>query len=189
MKLPEALADRVQMLGGIVGRVQSLADGLARRSGLMGRLGLVAAPIAWFTLFGRWAFDSAPQFVFYLAVLGVLAAPGLALMVFGRLLGDTVTRSETALDDVRALAVSGGQELGSGVAGIAAKPGLRSLGSLLGSLWQLRGFRSEFGSVVGAVVGSTRLLNPLFLLWVGAAALGAGLVVLLAVVGLVLLVF
>ncbi|NNC91245.1 MAG: hypothetical protein HKN80_02010, partial [Acidimicrobiia bacterium] len=44
-------------------------------------------------------------------------------------------------------------------------------------------------SVVGAVVGSARLFNPVFLLWVGAAALGAGLVLILAVVGLVLIVF
>ena len=70
--------------------------------------------------------------------------------------------------------------------GLAAKPGLRTLGSLLGSLWRLRDFRSEFGSVVGAVVGSARLFNPIFLLWVGAAALGAGLVVVLAVIGVVL---
>lgn len=188
MKLPEALSDRVQMLSGVVGRVQSLADGLARRSSVMGRLGLIAAPVAWLTLFGRWAFDSGPRFVFFLLVLLVLAAPGLILVVFGRLLGGTVNRSEAALDDLSSLAASGGVELGSQMAGVVSKPGLRSLGSLLGSLWRLRDFRSEFGSIVGSVVGSARLLNPLFLLWVGAAALGAGLVMVLATVGLVLLV-
>ncbi len=47
----------------------------------------------------------------------------------------------------------GGSEFGGEVAGLVSKPGLRSLGSLLASLWKLREFRSEFGSVVGAVVG------------------------------------
>ncbi|MDH3607442.1 MAG: hypothetical protein OER12_10665 [Acidimicrobiia bacterium] len=188
MNLPDALTNRVQMLGGLVGRVQALADGLARRSGVMGRLGLVAAPIAWLTLLGRWAFDSIPRFVFFLVVLLLLASPGLVLVAFGRLLGGTVSRSESALEDLRVLAREGGSELGSGVAAVAGTPGLRSLGSLLGSLWKLRDFRTEFGSIVSAVVGSTRLLNPLFLLWVGAAALGAGLLIVLAIVGLVLLV-
>jgi hypothetical protein len=177
------------MLGGLVARVQSLADGVARRSGSVGRLALLAAPVAWFTLFGGWAFDSVGSFVFFLVVLGLLAVPGLVLMVFGRLLRGTVARSESALDDLAELVSDGGSGFGGEVAGLVAKPGLRSLGSLLRSLWKLRDFRTEFGSVVGTVVGSARLFNPLFLLWVGAAAFGAGLVLILAVVGLVLLVF
>lgn len=188
MKLPESVTDRAQMLGGLVNRVQSLAEGIGRRSRSIGRLALLAAPVAWITLFGRWAFDSAGKFVFFLVVLGVLAAPGLVLVVFGRLLRGTVSRSEAALDDLSELVSEGGSEFGGEVAGLVSKPGLRSLGSLLGSLWRLRDFRSEFGSVVGAVVGSARLFNPLFLVWVGAAALGAALVVVLAVVGVVLLV-
>ena len=188
MPLPDSVADRARMLGGLVGRVQSLADGIARRSRTMGRLALLAAPVAWITLFGRWAFDSIGKFVFFLMVLGMLAAPGLGLVVFGRLLRGTVGRSEAALDDIAELVTDGGSEVGGEVAGLVSKPGLRSLGSLLGSLWKLRDFRSEFGSVVGTVVGSARLFNPLFLLWVGAAALGAGLVVILAVAGLGLLV-
>ena len=187
--MPESVNDRARMLGGLVNRVQTLADGIARRSGAMGRLALLAAPVAWLTLFGRWAFDSVGRFVFFLVVLGLLVAPGLILVVFGRLLGGTVSRSELALDDISELVTEGGSEFGGEVAGLVAKPGLRSLGSLLGSLWKLRDFRSEFGSVVGAVVGSARLFNPVFLLWVGAAAFGAGLVVILAVAGLVLLVF
>ena len=187
VKLPESVQERAHMLGGLVSRVQSLADGVGRRSASVGRLALLAAPVAWLTLFGRWAFDSAGKFLFFLIVLGVLAAPGLVLVVFGRLLQGTVTRSESALDDLAELVTEGGSEFGGEVAGVVSKPGLRSLGSLLGSLWKLRDFRSEFGSVVGAAVGSARLFNPLFLLWVGAAAFGAGLVVVLAVVGLVLL--
>jgi hypothetical protein len=189
MKLPESVTDRAQMLGGLVNRVQSLAGGIGRRSRLMGRLALLAAPVAWITLFGRWAFDSAGMFVFFLIVLAALVAPGLVLVVFGRLLRGTVSRSESALADLSGLLSEGGSELGGEVAGLASKPGLKSLGSLLRSLWKLRDFRSEFGSVVGTVVGSARLFNPIFLVWVGAAALGAGLVVVLAVVGLVLLVF
>jgi len=187
MKMPESVTERARMLGALVSRVQSLADGIATRSGLMGRLALLAAPVAWLTLFGRWAFDSLPRFLFFLLVLGLLAAPGLVLIVFGRLMRSTVSRSESALDDLSELLTGGGSELGGEVAAVAAKPGLRSLGSLLGSLWRLRDFRSEFGSVVGAVVGSARLFNPVFLLWAGAAALGAGLVMVLALVGLVLL--
>lgn len=187
MKLPESVSARAQMLSGLVTKVQSLADGIARRSGSIGRLAMLAAPVAWITLFGRWAFDSFGRFVFFLVVLGVLLAPGLVLFGFGRLLGGTVSRSESALDDIAELVNEGGSEFGGEVAGLVSKPGLRSLGSLLGSLWKLREFRSEFGSVVGAVVGSARLFNPVFLLWVGAAALGAGLVVVLAVVGFVLL--
>lgn len=189
MELPESVTERARMLGGLVARVQSLADGIARRSSWMGRLALLAAPVAWLTLLGRWAFDSVGRFLFFLVVLGALAVPGIVLVVFGKLLHATVSRSESALDDISELVTEGGSELGAEVAGIAAKPGLRSLVSLLGSLWRLRDFRSEFGSVVGAVVGSARLFNPVFLLWVGAAALGAGLVVLLALAGLVLLVF
>ena len=189
MNLPESVTDRARMLGGLVHRVQSLAEGIGRRSRSMGWLALVAAPVAWITLFGRWAFDSGGKFVLFLVVLGLLAAPGLVLVVFSRLLGGTVSRSESALDDLSELVSEGGSEFGGEVAGLVTKPGLRSLGSLIGSLWKLRDFRSEFGSVVGAVVGSARLFNPIFLVWVGAAALGAGLVVVLAVVGLVLLVF
>ena len=75
MKLPESVAERARMLGGLVSRVQSLADGVGRRSGSIGRLTLLAAPLAWITLFGRWAFDSAGKFVFFTIVLGALVAP------------------------------------------------------------------------------------------------------------------
>jgi len=189
VKLPESVNDRARVLGGLVNRVQTLADGVARRSGSVGRLALLAAPVAWLTLFGRWAFDSVGRFVFFLVLLGLLVTPGLILVVFGRLLGGTVSRSESALDDISELVGEGGSEFAGEVVGLVTKPGLRSLGALIGSLWKLRDFRSEFGSLVGAVVGSARLFNPIFLLWVGAAALGAGLVVLLAVIGLALLVF
>ncbi|MBT8202747.1 MAG: hypothetical protein HKN74_06120 [Acidimicrobiia bacterium] len=178
-------AGRAQVLGGLIRRVQALASGIARRSRWIGRLALVAAPVAWVTLFGRWAFDSVPQFLFFAVVLAVLMVPGLVLLAFARLLAGTVSTSEAALGDLAGSVAGAGVELGGGVAGVVAKPGLRSLATLLGSLWQLRHFRSEFGSVVGAAVGSTRLFNPLFLFWVGAAALGAGLVVLLAIVGVV----
>lgn len=179
----DSLSSRAQMVGALVGRIQSLASGIARRSRQIGRLSLVAAPVAWVTLFGRWAFDSVVQFVFFLFVLGALVVPGFVLLLFSKVLRATVSSSETALGELAGVVKGAGAEVGGGAAGIAAKPGLRSLASLLGSLWKLREFRSEFGSVVGSAVGSTRLFNPLFLLWVGAAALGAGLVVLLAVVG------
>lgn len=188
MNLPESVTDRARMLGGLVARVQSLADGVARRSRWVGRLALLAAPVAWVTLFGRWAFDSGARFVLLLVVLGLLVAPGLVLVGFGRLISGTVSRSGSALDDIAELVSEGGSEFGGEVAGLVSEPGLRSLGSLIGALWKLRDFQSEFGSVVGAVVGSARLFNPVFLLWVAAAALGAGLVVLLAVLGLILLV-
>ena len=179
----ESLSSRAQIVGALVGRIQSLASGIARSSRQMGRLSLAAAPVAWVMLFGRWAFDSVVQFVFFVVVFGALVVPGFVLLVFAKLLRATVSSSETALGELAGVVKDAGVEVGGGVAGIAAKPGLRSLASLLGSLWKLRDFRSEFGSVVGSVVGSTRLFNPLFLLWVGASALGAGLVVLLAVVG------
>ncbi len=83
MKLPESVAERARMLGGLVSRVQSLADGVGRRSGSIGRLTLLAAPLAWITLFGRWAFDSLGKFVFFIIVLGALVAPGVVLVVFG----------------------------------------------------------------------------------------------------------
>jgi hypothetical protein len=188
MHVPESAADRARMLAGIVTRVQSLADGVGRRSGSVGWVALLAAPVAWATLFGRWAFDSVGRIVFFVVVLGLLAGPGLVLVLFGRQLQGTVARSTSALDDLAELVTEGGSELGGEVAGLVAKPGLRSLGSLLGLLWRLRDYRSEFGSVVGAAVGSAWLFNPVYLLWVGAAALGAGLVVLMAVGGLVLLV-
>ena len=188
MGIGDSINEKAQLLGRLVERVQALADGIAGRSQLVGRVALVAAPVAWVTLFGRWAFDSVPRFVFFALVLGLLVAPGLVLLVFSKLLRGTVARSEAALDELAAQVAGTGAELGGEVAGIVAKPGLRSLASLLGSFWKLRDFRTEFGSVVGAVVGSARLFNPIFLLWVGAAALGAGLVVVLAVVGVVLLV-
>ena len=159
MPLPDSVADRARMLGGLVARVQSLAESVGRKSGSMGRLALLAAPVAWITLFGRWAFDSVGKFLFFLVVLGVLAAPGIILVVFGRLLRGTVGRSKAALDDIAELVGDGGSEFGGEVAGLVSKPGLRSLGSLLGSLWKLRDFRAEFGSVVG----SARLFNPCLL--------------------------
>lgn len=189
MGLPESIGEKAQLLGALVARVQALAEGVAGRSRWIGRLALVAAPVAWLTLLGRWAFDSVPRFLFFVAVLGLLVAPGLVLLVFSRLLRETVATSESALDELAGLVAGTGAEIGGGVAGIAARPGLRSLASLLGSFWKLRDFRSEFGSVVATIVGSTRLFNPLFLLWVAAAALGAGLVVVLAVVGVLVVVF
>lgn len=186
MELPEGLTERARRLGSLIDRVRALASGLARRSRLMGWVSLVAAPVAWITLFGRWAFDSVGRFLFFLVVLGVLAAPGLILVVFARLLAGTVSRSETAAAELGSLVSDGASQARERLAAATARPGLRSLGTLLASLWRLRGFRSEFGSVVGAVAGSTRLLNPLFLLWVAGAALGAGLVMVLAVVGVVI---
>ena len=183
--MADSLGARAQMVGALVGRVQALASGIARRSHQMGWLAIVAAPVAWVTVFGRWAFDSVLQSLFFAVVLGLLVVPGGVLLAFSKLLRVTVSTSETALNDLAGAVSGAGAEVGGGVVGLAAKPGLRSLASLLRSLWKLRDFRSEFGSVVGAVVGSTRLFNPLFLLWVGAAVLGAGLVVFLAVAGLV----
>jgi hypothetical protein len=188
MGIGRPIGEKAQVLGTLVARVQSLAEGIAGRSRWVGRLALVAAPLAWLTLFGRWAFDSVPRFVLFLFVLGLLAVPGLVLLGFSRLLRGTVSSSETALDELSGLVAVTGTELGGRMAGMAAKPGLASLASLLRSLWKLRHFRSEFGSIVGTVVGSARLFNPLFLLWVAAAALGAGLVVVLAVAGVLVLV-
>lgn len=180
---------RASILRTLLHRVERLATGVARRSRQMGWLGLVAALLGWFTLFGRWAFDSAGLVVTFLIVLVLLALPGIILLWFARLLGVTVVRSDESFGDVADLLVDSRSELGGEVAGLVKKPGLRSLGSLLAALWQLRSFRSDFGSAVGTVVGSARLFNPLFLLWVGMAALGVGLVLMLAAVGLVLAAF
>lgn len=181
----ESPADRAHVLGNLVARIQALAARVAARSRWVGRLALVAAPVAWITLFGRWAFDSVPRFVFFAAVLGLLLLPGAVLLVFARLLSATVSTSQASLSELAGMLKGTGTEIGGGIAEVSASPGLRSLASLLGSLWKLREFRSDFGSVVASAVGSTRLFNPLFLLWVGAAALGAGFVLVLAVVGLV----
>lgn len=181
--MPEA--DRVTLLSSLIGRIVRLADAVARRSRRMGWIGIGAAPIAWLTLFGRWAFDSAGRFVFFIAVLALLLAPGAILLIFARLLHATVADSDEALAGLGELFTGTGEELGGGVARMAAKPGLRALGSLLGSLWKLRSFRADFGSALAGVLGSARLMNPVFLLWVGAAALGVGLVLALAVGGLV----
>ena len=187
MDVPASLSDRARQLGVLVRRVQSLATSVARRSRIVGFAVLIAAPIAWLTLFARWAFHSVPQFVFFALVLGALAAPGLVLLTFSKALEVGATQFDDVLVEAKGMITAGGSELVTGVAAVAAKPGLGQLKTLLGSLWKLREFRSDFGSVLGKVAMTTRLVNPLFLAWVAASALGAGLVILLAALGLVLL--
>ena len=179
------LSDRARQLGTLVARVQSFAASVAGRSRTVGFVALGAAPVAWLTLFGRWAFDSLGRFVLFLVVLAALAAPGLMLVTFAAALRTAATETDEVFDEVAGLVREGGGELVAGVGAAVSKPGLRQFGSLLGSLWKLRDFRGEFGSIVAKVVTSTRLLNPIFLGWVALSAAGAGVVMLLAVIGLV----
>ena len=181
------LSDRARQLGSVVARVQAIAASVSRRSQVVGKIALIAAPVAWLTLFYRWAFDSLLLFVVFGAVLVLFVAPGLVLLAFSKGLQVAATQFDDVLGEAKAMISDGGTELVSGVTGAVAKPGLRQFGTLLGSLWKLREFRSDFGAVVGKLAMTTRLVNPLFLAWVAASALGAGLVIALAALGLVLL--
>jgi hypothetical protein len=187
MDMSASLSDRARQLGMIVARVQSIASAVARRSRTVGLVALVAAPVAWVTLFYRWAFDSLLLFVFFAIVLGALVAPGLVLMAFSKALEVGATQFDDVLRQAKGLVTEGGSELVTGVSAAVAKHGLGQFKSLLGSLWKLRDFRSDFGSVLGQVAMTTRLVNPIFLLWVAASAFGAGLVILLAILGVILL--
>lgn len=188
MDISSSLTARAQQVAALVMRIQALAAGVARRSKVLGIVALVAAPIAWVTLFGRWAFDSVPQFVFFGGVLVIMLLPGAALLTFAQAVRMTATQSDEVLAEVRGLVRQSGSELATGVSAVVARPGLRQLGTLLGSFWQLRKFRGDFASIAAKFALSTRLLNPLYLLWVAGAALAAGLVVGLAALGVALLV-
>jgi hypothetical protein len=185
--IPGSLSERARQLGSIVARVQAIAASVARRSRTVGVVALAAAPVAWLTLFHRWAFDGVVQFLFFAAVLVLLAAPGFVMLTFSKALEVGITHFDDVLAETKGMVTEGGKELVTGLSGAVAQPGLRQLGTLLGSLWKLRDFRADFGSVLGKVAMTTRLVNPLFLAWVAASALGAGLVILLALLGLVLL--
>jgi hypothetical protein len=187
MDVPASLSERARQLGALVARVQNLATSVARRSRFVGFVALAAAPVAWLTLFARWAFNSLPQFVLFALVLAGLTIPGLILITFAKALEVGATQFDDVLVEAKSMIAAGGSELVSGVSAAVAKPGLGQFRSLLGSLWKLRDFRSDFGSVLGKVAMTTRLVNPLFLVWVAASALGAGLVIMLAALGLLLL--
>ena len=109
------------------------------------------------------------------------------LLTFSKALDVGATQFDDVLLEAKGMITAGGSELVTGVSAAVAKPGLGQFKSLLGSLWKLRDFRSDFGSVLGKVAMTTRLVNPLFLAWVAASAVASGLVILLAILGVILL--
>ena len=178
-----AIADRAAALAGLVRQVQALAAGVAVRARQLAWIALGAGAVAWLTLFARWAFDSTPKFLFFAIVLLMLLAPGLVLIGFARAVVGAIDTSESLAAEVAELAADGAQDVAAGLADVSSASGFGALASLLGSLWRLKDYRSDFGSIVSKVVGSTRLVNPLYLLWAAAAVIGAGFVVLLALAG------
>jgi hypothetical protein len=178
------LIERSQGLVGLIREVQGLAAGVAARARQVGWVALAAAVVAWLTLFGRWAFDSSPKFVFFAVVLLLLLAPGFVLVRFARSVVGAIDTSDSLAAEVAGLAADGTGEVVAGLVDVSTEPGLGKLGSLLRALWRLKNYRGDFGDIISKVVGSAKLLNPIYLLWAGAAALGAGLVILLALVGL-----
>ena len=62
------------------------------------------------------------------------------------------------------------------------------LRSLVASLKDLRGYGDEIGGLVKSMVGTMRLMNPLYLLMVLGSALGVGLVVVALVIAILMLV-
>lgn len=180
------VAGRTASLYGLVERVQALASIVAvwaRRAGL---IALLAGAVAWLTLLGRWAFDSPALFLLTAVGAVVLALPGLMLVNFAAAVRSTIDTSSTVLADVRDLALESGQEVTSSIKQTMSRPGAGRMSALLGALWQLNGYRSDFSGIVNRLVGSARLLSPLYLLWVAAGLVGAVLVVLVAAVGILI---
>lgn len=183
------LSNRLASLHLLVARVQALSESVASWAKRIGIAALGAGAIAWLTLFGRWVFDSVPAFVLTAIIAVLLAVPGLLLFNFSVALRHTIDTSNTILSDVQQLAVEGGREVVAGVSDTIRQPGAGKGVALLGALWRLNDFRGDFGQIVGRLVGSARLISPLYLLSVAAAILGTILIGLLAVVGLLVWAF
>ena len=173
-------------IGAALARIESLADGVRLRTRFWGWLALAAAPAIWAIALRRWVFDSWELALAWLPVLIVLLVPGLVLIGFGR-------RIERMTDLPSKLSAEVGAVVAEAREGVtveverAKTSGIGGLRSLVGSLKDLRSQGGEIREIVSGVVGTLRLISPIYLLIVLGAAVAAGLLAVLLVVALILL--
>lgn len=173
-------------LGAALARVEAFADGVQARARFWGWLALLAAPAIWAIFLRRWVFDSWGVFLAWLPLLILLMAPGLVLIGFGRRVGKMGHLPDLVSDEIGSMITEARDGIAAEVAGVKTS-GIRGLRSLVRSLKALGGYGNEIRDIVSGVVGTVRLINPLYLLVVLGSSFGAGLLALLAVGALVLL--
>lgn len=173
-------------IGAALARVEAFADGVAGRTRVWGWLALLAAPAIWAIALQKWVFDSWGAALAWLPVLFLLAIPGFVLLGFGKRvkrLTDLPARVSSEIGEV----VSGARDgIAAEIEGVKTS-GIGGLRSLVGSLKDLRSYGSDIKEIVAGVTGTVRLLNPIYLLVVLGAAVGAGLLAILLVAALVLM--
>lgn len=174
-------------LGAALARVEAFADGVQARTRVWGCLALLAAPTIWVIFLRRWIFDSWGVFLAWLPLLIVLMAPGLVLLGFGRRVGRMGDLPDLVSEEIGSMITEARDGIAAEVSGVKTS-GIGGLRSLVRSLKDLRGYGDEIREIVSGVVGTARLISPIYLLVVLGAAFSAGLLALLLLGALVLLI-
>jgi hypothetical protein len=173
-------------VGAALARVEAFADGVGRRTRFWGWLALLAAPVIWAIFLRKWIFDSWGVFAAWLPLLLVLMIPGLVLLGFGKRVKRMADLPEKVSSDVGAMVTGARDGVAAELDGVKTS-GMAGLRSLVGSLKDLRSLGGDVKGIVSGVVGTLRLLNPIYLLVVLGAATAAGLLAILTVVAVVLI--
>jgi len=173
-------------IGEVLERAEALAEGVSKRTRLVGWLALLAGAATWALLLRAWIFDSWQVALAWSPLLLALLIPGLLLLNFARRTRRLAGLRAAVAGEIGDLVDEAREEVADGVATVKGRKGLRAL---IGSLGDLGLFGDEAREIVSRFVGTARLLNPFYLGMVGLASLAVVLVVLLAVVGLVTLAF
>ena len=173
-------------IGEILARAEGLAEGVSKRTRLVAWLTLAMGAGAWVLLLRAWVLDSWKAALAWSPLLLVLLIPGLILLSFARRSGKLADLRAAVADDVGELVDGAREQVAQGIAEVKGRQGLTAL---LGSLGDLREYGDEGRSIIARIVGTARLLNPMYLGLVGLASLAVVLVVLVLVVGLVTLLF
>jgi hypothetical protein len=161
-------------------RVRTLAEGVGRRTTVIGTVVLLAAVTAWAILLRRWAFDSFGAFVAWLPLLGGMAIPGLVLRGFG-------TRVQRLGGDIDRIARDAGvalDELHSDGRAAVARTRRGGLRSLLSSLRELGRHGDRMRDLVADAAGTARIVALPYLTLVGGSILGAAVVLVLVLIAL-----
>lgn len=173
-------------VGAALARVEAFAGGVGRRTRFWGWLALLAAPAIWAIFLRKWIFDSWAVFAAWLPLLLVLVIPGLVLLGFGKRVKRMADLPEKVTSEVGSMVTDARDGITAELQGVKTT-GMSGLRSLVGSLKDLRGLGGDVRGIVSGVVGTLRLLNPIYLLVVLGAAASAGLLAILLVVAVLLM--
>jgi hypothetical protein len=171
-----------------VARVESLAEGARRRIRFWGWLAVLAGAGAWIAFLWDGISGSWRAALGWSPLLLVMLMPGLILLGFGRRVARLGELPDRVAEEVGGMVDEARAKVAAEVAGLKTA-GTAGIRPLVSSLKGLREYGDEIRSLIKSVVGTLRLISPLYLLVVLGSILGAGLVLVALLIAILILVF